>query len=248
MKFLTLLVVLCIVEIAVVSTSFCGQYATQTSGDYVLENNLWGESGGSGAQCTSLTSTSGTDIAWSTSWYWSGGSGVKSFANAYLNVGLNKQISAITSIPTTWAWGYSYSGSIVGDVAYDIWTSSTSGGANQYEIMIWLANYNTQPVATSYTAAGVAVPITTVTIGGTSYKLYEGPVSSWLTYTYIAQSTITSFSADLKPFFTDLGNRGYVSSSQYITALQAGTEATTGGTSSSEAKFTTTKYTAVITV
>jgi xyloglucan-specific endo-beta-1,4-glucanase len=34
----------------------------------------------------------------------------------------------------------SYTGSdIVADVSYDIFTSSTSGGASEYEIMVWLA-------------------------------------------------------------------------------------------------------------
>ena len=27
-------------------------------------------------------------------------------------------------------------------MAYDIFTSSTSGGKSEYEIMVWLANYN----------------------------------------------------------------------------------------------------------
>lgn len=34
------------------------------------------------------------------------------------------------------------SSSVVADVAYDMFTSSTSGGSNEYEIMVWLANYN----------------------------------------------------------------------------------------------------------
>jgi len=247
MKFLTLLVVLCFSEVAV-SSSFCGQWDTTTSGPYILYNNLWGESGATGSQCTSLSSISGTDIAWKTTWNWSGGSGVKSFANVALNSGLNKQISAIKSIPSTWQWGYSYPGSIVSDVAYDIWTSSSAGGTSKYEIMIWLANYNAGPISANYDSSGKPVALTTVTIGGISYKLYEGTVSTWTVYSYVAQSTVTSFSADLKTFFTDLSNRGFVASSQYITALQAGTEPTSGGTSASQASFTTTKYSSVIDV
>jgi xyloglucan-specific endo-beta-1,4-glucanase len=37
-------------------------------------------------------------------------------------------------------WSWTYTGSdIVADVSYDMFTSSSAGGANEYEIMIWLA-------------------------------------------------------------------------------------------------------------
>ena len=76
------------------------------------------------------------------------------------NSGANRQLSAIgtmnvrsdpmsslleaflTRKQSIWKWSYSYSGSIVADVAYDIFTSSSSSGKAEYEIMVWLANYN----------------------------------------------------------------------------------------------------------
>lgn len=37
------------------------------------------------------------------------------------------------------SWEWSYSGSnLLGDVAYDIFTSSSPGGSNEWEVMIWL--------------------------------------------------------------------------------------------------------------
>ena len=47
-----------------------------------------------------------------------------------------------TKSQSIWNWSYSYSGTIVANVAYDIFTSSSSGGTSEYEIMVWLANYN----------------------------------------------------------------------------------------------------------
>lgn len=47
-------------------------------------------------------------------------------------------LSDISSMESTWDWTYTGS-DIVADVAYDIFTSSTAGGSNEYEIMIWLA-------------------------------------------------------------------------------------------------------------
>jgi hypothetical protein len=86
-------------------TSFCGQWDTATTSDFILYNDLWGESSAtSGSQCTTLESDSGNTIAWETAWTWEGGSSdVKSYANAVLNSGA-VQLSSISSIPVTWKW------------------------------------------------------------------------------------------------------------------------------------------------
>lgn len=39
---------------------------------------------------------------------------------------------------STWSWSYTGS-NLVADVSYDLFTSSSAGGSNEYEIMIWLA-------------------------------------------------------------------------------------------------------------
>jgi xyloglucan-specific endo-beta-1,4-glucanase len=118
----------------------------------------------------------------------------------------------------------SYSGtSIVADVAYDIFTSSTSTGSNEYEIMIWLAALGgAGPI--SSTGSAIATP----TINGITWNLFSGPNGATQVYSFVAQSQVTSFSGDLLGFFTYLiANQGY-SSSQYITTLEAGTEPFTG--------------------
>ena len=142
----------------------------------------------SGSQCANLVSLDGSTVAWSTNWTWVGSSGVKSFSNVQLNEGINTQLSAIENMPvrmkrlheedemvdtdyymladrlywnplqTTWTWSYDLSGCYVLDVAYDLFTSSTAGGSGENEIMVWLANYNAGPIASSYDASGQPVP------------------------------------------------------------------------------------------
>lgn len=81
------------------TSSHCGQWDSVSASPYSLLLDLWGESGAtSGSQCANLVSLSGTTIAWKTTYTWVGGTGVKSFSNIQLNVGLNKQLSAITSM------------------------------------------------------------------------------------------------------------------------------------------------------
>jgi xyloglucan-specific endo-beta-1,4-glucanase len=86
------------------STEICGQWDTVVTGTYTVYQDLWGESSGTGSQCSTVTSDSGGTLVWSTSWSWSGGSSsVKSYANAVVSSTV-KQISAISSIPSTWKW------------------------------------------------------------------------------------------------------------------------------------------------
>lgn len=88
------------------------------------------------------------------------------------------------------------------DVAYDLFTSATSGGSNAYEIMIWMANYNAGPISYTYSSSGAPTPIATVTIASRTWSLYYGSNGSNLVYSFLppANTTITSFSADLKLF------------------------------------------------
>ncbi|EGN94417.1 glycoside hydrolase family 12 protein [Serpula lacrymans var. lacrymans S7.3] len=209
----------------------CGQYDSVTAGQYSLNTDLWGESDAtSGSQCSQLVSLSGTTVAWTTNWTWTGGSSVKSFSDIQLDDGINQQLSAISSMPTTWDWSQASTGTVVGDVAYDLFTSDTSGGSNVNEIMIWLANYNSGPISADYNSSGDAVPVATgIALGGYTWDLYSGSNGANNVFSYLPSSgTIQSFSTDIYPFLTYLVDNEGVSTSQYLTTAQAGTEATTG--------------------
>lgn len=210
---------------------FCGQYDSQTAGAYVVSNNLWGKaSATSGSQCTEVNTVSGNTLAWETSWTWEGGQyNVKSYANAGLTMSA-QQVSSLSSIPFSWSWSYTGS-SLVADVAFDIWLSSSSSGSYENEVMVWLA------------ALGGAGPlgskVSTFSSAGVTWSLYVGSNGSNNVYSYVAESTVQSLSGDILPFLQNLVDQGYFSSSQYLRAVQAGTETFTG----SNAVFTTSSYT-----
>ncbi|KAF7976451.1 hypothetical protein HWV62_6695 [Athelia sp. TMB] len=105
---------------------------------------------------------------------------------------------------STWDWSISSSSGIVADVAYDLFTSATSGGSNAYEIMIWLANYNAGPISYTYGSNGQPTPVAAnITIGGYTWNLYYGSNGSNYVYSFLPTSGVhTAFSADLKAFFT----------------------------------------------
>lgn len=129
-----------------------------------------------------------------------------------------KKLSAISTIPSVWK--YSYTGSsIVADVSYDLFTSSTATGSNEYEIMIWLAALGgAGPISSTGSA------VATVTLAGNSFKLYKGPNGSTTVFSFVAVSEVTSFSGDIKTFLQYLITNQGLSSSQYLTSVGAGTE------------------------
>ncbi|KAF3393924.1 putative xyloglucan-specific endo-beta-1,4-glucanase A [Penicillium rolfsii] len=215
---------------------FCDQWGSTTTGSYIVYNNLWGQSyDTSGTQCTGVDSLSGSTIAWHTSYSWSGASTqVKSFANVALKF-TAKTLSSISSIKSSWKWSYSTT-NIVADVAYDMFLSSSASGSNEYEIMVWLAALGgAGPISSTGSA------IATTTINGVKWKLYKGPNGSMTVYSFVAESTVTSFSGDMLAFFTYLINNQGLSSSLYLIDVQAGTEPFTGS-----AKLTTSSYSVVV--
>ncbi|CAK4034298.1 Endoglucanase cel12C [Lecanosticta acicola] len=222
----------------------CGQWDSRNTGTYTLYNDEWGISGSTGSQCVGVDSLSGTTIKWHATWSWTAGSGgVKTYPNVVANYAA-KQLSAISSMKTSWSWSYSGS-SIVADVAYDLFTSSSATGSNENEIMIWLAAYGgAGPISASYDSSGSPVPVATVTLAGYSWKLYKGSNGVNEVYSFLPAtgSIITIFSGDIKTFISYLTSNQGLSSSQYLISAGAGSEPTSG----SGAKFTVSGYSLVI--
>ena len=201
-------------------------------GKYWINNNEWGASGGSGTQSIWDTCSSGNTIGWGTEWNWSGGSGVKSYASAVLgwqwgwqnnNTGLPVQLSAGKKI--TCGWTYRVQPGQTIDVAYDIFTHTQSNpGTNDDpsdEIMIWLYK--------NAGAAAIGSAKATVTIGGSSWQLFEGNNNRWPVHSYVRDSNAdTGATLIISDFLDDLtGNRGFAKS-KYLSSIQSGTEVTSG--------------------
>ncbi|KAI0055284.1 glycoside hydrolase family 12 protein [Artomyces pyxidatus] len=227
------------------TSAHCGQWDSVGAGStYSLLLDQWGLSGAtSGSDCARITSLQGSTIAWVTNWTWTGGSGVKSFTNMQLDVGLDRQLANITSIPTVWDWSQSTQGKIVADVAYDLFTSATPGGSGANEIMIWLANFNAGPISAVYNSDGTPQPVASnISLAGHTWDLYSGSNGANNVFSFLpTNGTITTFNGDVNTFLKYLTAHEGLSTSQYLITAQAGTEATSG-----TATLTTTKYSLTI--
>jgi hypothetical protein len=210
------------------------QYASIFQNKYWINNNLWAISGATGWQGIWDTCTSGNTIGWGTDWSWSGGANneVKSYASAVLGwhwgwkingTGLPVQISANKNV--TCGWTYRVTPGQTIDVSYDLFAhnSTSPGYADQPtdEIMIWLYR------------AGGAGPIggvdSTTSIGGASWEVHKGSTGVWNVYSYVRTTNATSGATlNLMDFLKDVVSKGWMSSSKYLTSIQAGTEVFVG--------------------
>jgi len=206
-----------------------GPFDCDTAGQFSLCQNLWGRSAGVGNQTSTMMSASGDAITWFTNYTWANGpNNVKSYANVESNTAKGVQLSAVTSAPTAWSWEYdTQSAGIRADVSYDIWfgaaqTGTPASSASSYEIMIWVSGKGgIQPVGSQITNG--------TSIAGHTWNLWKGPNANWEVLSFVsAEGDLTDFNVDLKDFFDYLIAEQGVSSSQFVQAIQTGTEAFTG--------------------
>ncbi|KAF7789984.1 hypothetical protein EIP86_000932 [Pleurotus ostreatoroseus] len=213
------------VSLASAAQTLTGAFDCTTGGAFTLCQNQWGAAAGVGGQNSTLFSASGNEISWATNWTWANGpNNVKSYANVLHNTAKGMQLSQITSAPTAWNWTYlTESEGIRADVSYDIWFGKAQSGtaatsASSYEIMIWLSGLGgIQPVGKQILSG--------LNIAGHTWNLWTGPNANWQVFSFvISEGEVRNFSADLNDFFQYLVENQGVASSQFVQAIQTGTE------------------------
>jgi xyloglucan-specific endo-beta-1,4-glucanase len=156
---------------------------------------------------------------------------VKSYANVVTKIS-QKGLSSIKTLPSTWTWTYTGS-NIISNVAYDLFTGSAATGSAEYEIMIWLS-----ALGGAGPISATGSPIATVTLAGSSWKLYNGRNGQMNVYSFVAASDVKNFKGDLMEFVKYLTSKQGMPTSQILQSIGAGTEPFSG----SNAVFTTSAY------
>jgi hypothetical protein len=205
--------------------TICDQFGSTTiQGRYVVQNNRWGTSA---TQCINVTST-GFRITTQQGSAPTNGAPVSypsvflgcHYTNCSPGSTLPMQVSRIRS--ATSSITYQYTGGTY-DAAYDIWLDPTpkTNGVNQMEIMIWFNRQGSiQPIG------GV---VGNGTIGGRTWQVWRGSNGQNNVISYVAPSAITSWSFNVRDFINDTIARGAITTSWYLTSIQAGFEPWQGG-------------------
>ncbi|MEU8231588.1 cellulose binding domain-containing protein [Actinoplanes sp. NPDC048967] len=208
-------------------TQICEQYGSTTiGGRYVVMNNRWGTSA---QQCINVTST-GFAITSQQGVGSTSGAPVSypaifvgcHYTNCSPGTNLPMQVSSISS--ATSSISYNYVSGATYDAAYDIWLDPTPkrDGVNAMEIMIWFNRQGSiQPIGSV---------VGSTTIGGRTWQVWQGSNGSNNVISYVAPSAISSWNFSVLDFINDVKNRGAITSSWYLTSIQAGFEPWIGGT------------------
>ncbi|MDX8031335.1 glycoside hydrolase [Lentzea sp. BCCO 10_0856] len=205
--------------------TICDQYGSTTiQGRYVVQNNRWGTSA---QQCINVTS-SGFQLTTQQGSAPTNGAPVSypsvflgcHYTNCSPGSTLPMQVSRIRN--ATSSINYRYAGGTY-NASYDIWLDPTpkTNGVNQMEIMIWFNRQGSiQPIGSA---------VGTTTIGGRSWQVWRGSNGSNNVISYVAPSPINSWSFSVLDFINDVRARGAITSSWYLTSIQAGFEPWNGG-------------------
>ncbi len=205
----------------------CGQYDTIStmSGQYIVQNNVWGAST---RQCIEVTNTNSNAFTVSVSEHNQGS--VASYPSVYKgchwgnctsNSGMPIQVSQLSS--ASFSWSASPVSSGTWNVAMEAWLSPSTDSSGGYdggaELMIWLTWQGMQPAGSQ---------IATANIGGVSYEVWYSQMG-WNYIAYRPTSQRTSTSGNLRDYINDAMSRGYIQSSWYLHDFEAGTEIMSGG-------------------
>lgn len=99
--------------------------------------------------------------------------------------------------------------------------------------MIWLA-----ALGGAGPISATGSPIATVTLAGSSWKLYNGKNGQMNVYSFVAVNTVQSFKGDVMEFVNYLTSKQGMPKSQILQSIGAGTEPFSGN----NAVFTTSAY------
>ena len=212
------------------TTTLCNsQTAAVAGGAYTVQNNEWNSSA---PEC--ITTDGNADFTVANSSINLSGGAPGGYPSIYKgchwgactsNSGLPIPVSSMTPGEVTTSWSTTQTSGAY-DVAYDIWynqTPTTSGQPNAEEMMIWINHTGGVEPFGSVVASNVS-------IGGRTWTIWEGRMSSWNTVSYVLNSGVTSVSnLDVDQLAADSVQRGYMTNSDYLIDLEAGFELWNGG-------------------
>ncbi|KAI0402863.1 glycoside hydrolase family 12 protein [Xylaria palmicola] len=203
---------------------------------WTVANSMYNADQMVGRQCTNfegiLKTTDGTkEVRWTSVTDVERVDETKDVCKGYTNIGigknLNKKLKDIKSIPAYYKWDRTNTTEFRGSNLFDFVTAPTPGDGTSTatsEFMLWVRNWGDQ-VPIGY-ARG---PVATLTLFGARWKLYEGqnPASGVTVRSLLADAGAYDggvFRGDLKEWLDAMARRGYVSSTDYVTVGNAGTE------------------------
>ena len=223
---------------AEVTVSTCQERANVTVGSYLVQADYWNTATCPGTQCMDINKATGAFSV--TQGPEPCGDNVASYPNVLYGCSfgdcspasmLPMQVSALSTVTSSWDFSVGGAASDRYNVAYDIWFCSdgkcgSSGFPGGVELMIWLDYKNVH---------GWKNDLGSVTLAGHTWEVWQATfgsgINSWTYLAYMIQPPMVTSVADLdlNAIFRDVAAKGYIQDSWYLYAIQAGSELRSGG-------------------
>jgi hypothetical protein len=204
------------------------RYGTCSYPPYQVNQDMWNRTARS-----TQTLTARSAARWRVATFEPAGSAVRAYP--HVSESLGQPISDYTQVVATFADTMPTGGRA--EAAFDIWVNGapgTASTAHMIEVMVWTSTHNTMPSG---------APVTTATIGGQAFTVWECQASGCAShpyYAFVLSGSESSGAVNILAFLHWLISRGLVPASDPLTQVQDGWEiASTGGTTET---FSMTNY------
>jgi hypothetical protein len=198
-----------------VSKASCGnpvfststKYGTYTNLPYFVAADMWNVGSSSASQTLNVCSPGSWSVTATVS---GGGNSVKTYPNVHRDFS-SPAVSSLKSVTSSFAESGPGDGTY--ENAYDIWLNGIANpGGGSDEVMIWNENHGQIPGGS---------PQGTVTFDGRTYTVWKGDGNY---FAFVANSTFTSGTLNLRGFFEYLMSKGWVPGNSTLSEVCYGVE------------------------
>ena len=210
-------------------TSFyCDPWAQEPYGDYLIENNVWGQGTiNEFSQC--IFTTNDSSFGWN--WYWPEvGYNVKAYpeiifgkkpwSTTSTTYELPMKISMVETFEVNFDLTIEASGNY--NLAFEFWVTEDSISSQDQitnEVMIWTANSLLQP-------AGEQIAV--FFSDGYYYDLFRAEFNDWIYYAFVSQTDQQEGTLNVHNFINYMVATGYLNPNEYLASFELGNEIVNG--------------------
>lgn len=210
------------------TTYTCNGWAQNEVGDYLLENNIWGQGAITDfSQC--IYTTNNSRYGWTWNWPNQGTNvkaypevifGKKPWSQTSTHQSLPQKVSNIETFIVDFDVDISASGSY--NLAFEFWVTSDSLSNEEEittEVMIWTAGDLLQPAGSM---------IAGVEFNGIGYSLYKSNFDNWVYYAFLSDQEQLNGTLYIHDFIQYMIDNNYLYVNDFIANIEMGNEVVNG--------------------
>ena len=227
-RLFTYYIVLLSIGLSQDTTFYCDPWAQRSYGDYLIENNVWGQGEiNDYSQC--IFTTNDSSFGWNWTWPDIGYNvkaypeiifGKKPWSTTSTTYELPMKISMVETFEVNFDLTIEASGNY--NLAFEFWVTEDSTSNQEQitnEVMIWTTNSQLQP-------AGEQIAV--FFSDGYYYDLFRAEFNDWIYYAFVSQTDQQEGTLNVHNFINYMVATGYLNPNEYLASFELGNEIVNG--------------------